>query len=551
MGRKPGRRPESTRTHGCSDQVPSRQVSIEGRAAVPVICFYSDKVGRAHRELSNLFVDPAPFEFVLPVSARRDDLPHVVPCEFAEKAIMLARCALMGDVSAFGQIASASKPQLCRALGRSIKGLDQGLWERHAEEMAYEVARQRFVADSDLGALLLSTGEATLALASPQDGVLGTGVGLADDAAADPARWPGRNLFGKALMRVRGELHALRHHGPACAPSAGVAAPASPLPPLPGGENLLRPIGDLSAVRACYDQYGVVGVTGVLSAEECRRLICDGLEPCLPAGCSMDSPESFHLAGSAMNRYGVVGKNALFNPGMLAARVHPNVAAAFGAVHGREDVVAGHDRFAWMRPVLENPAWVTPFSWPGLHFDVSLRSYFGGSRSAVDEFLSDVDYASLNFVAENNAKRVSMGRTVQGVLSVFDNEVEDGGFHCVPGMFGPRVEEWARRHPGVPPPEANGNYELKDYGPDAKLGKLAVRVPCPAGTLILFDATLPHGTQPNASARSRAILFLRYLTHDELPAQAWQGRNAALRRIIAQSGFKPTAQQLRNLYGPE
>merc|ERR1711943_17663 len=53
-------------------------------------------------------------------------------------------------------------------------------------------------------------------------------------------------------------------------------------------------------------------------------------------------------------------------------------------------------------------------------------------------------------------------------------------------------------------------------------------VPCPAGTLILFDATLPHGTKPNISTRSRAILFLRYITSDELPSAAWMKRNAAL-----------------------
>mmetsp|Transcript_35375 Transcript_35375/g.112844 ORF Transcript_35375/g.112844 Transcript_35375/m.112844 type:complete len:203 (-) Transcript_35375:8-616(-) len=202
-----------------------------------------------------------------------------------------------------------------------------------------------------------------------------------------------------------------------------------------------------------------------------------------------------------------------------------------------------------MLPAAHNTAWATPFPWPGLHFDVSLPNNFGCSRSGVDAFLSGIDYGRGNFAAENNAKHASMGRTVQGVLN--DNDDEDGGFQCVPGFFGQALREWAGRHPGLPAPEVNGRYNLTGFGYDAQLGGMAVRVPCPAGTLILFDATLPHGTRPNVSERSRAILFLRYITSDELPAQAWRQRNAALRHIARDVGFAPDQRQRRLMYGPE
>lgn len=315
-------------------------------------------------------------------------------------------------------------------------------------------------------------------------------------------------------------------------------------------ETFLRPISDLDSVRACYERYGVVGITGVLSKAECGTLIRDGLEPHLPDGCHMNDPSTYSMADQAVNRYGVIGKETLFNPAILSARLHPNVVASYTAVSGREDVYACHDRAAWMRPVALNPAWDTPFSWPGLHFDVSLSNYFNGDRASVDSFLSDIDYEKGNFVAENNAKHVSMGRTVQGVLNLFDNDDEDGGFQCVPGMFGPPLQRWASEHPALPKPEANGRYELNNFGYDVEIGTGAVRVPCPAGTLILFDATLPHGTKPNASAKSRAILFLRYITSDELPSAAWMKRNAALKRTVEKVGFKPTIEQARHLYGP-
>jgi ectoine hydroxylase-related dioxygenase (phytanoyl-CoA dioxygenase family) len=328
--------------------------------------------------------------------------------------------------------------------------------------------------------------------------------------------------------------------------------PATPLlPVVPVGEDFLRPISNLAAVRDCYERFGVVGVTGVLSVEECRNVVEQGLEPFLPDGCHMADADTYALADTAINRYGVIGKSALFNRTLLATRLHPNVTAAYSAVHNRADVFACHDRAAWMRPAAMNPAWDTPFSWPGLHLDISPINYFDGERAQVDSFLREADYSNGNFVAENNAKHHSMGRTVQGVLSLFDNDEEDGGFQCVPGMFGSSLEPWVRTHDGMPDPEVNGRYNFRGFGSDAKLGSHAVRVPCPAGTLILFDATLPHGTKPNASLQQRAILFLRYLTSDELPPEAWQQRNAALRRISAQVGFEPDARQSRHLYGPE
>lgn len=84
-----------------------------------------------------------------------------------------------------------------------------------------------------------------------------------------------------------------------------------------------------------------------------------------------------------------------------------------------------------------------------------------------------------------------------------------------------------------------------------------MRLPCPAGTLILFDATLPHGTKPNnitsadmgKAPRSRAILFLRYITSDSLPPVALRERAAALRRIAKEVGFVPDEDQAKLLYG--
>lgn len=540
-----------------------------------VIGFYSDRTGRPFREFSNFFSDAPPFRFTFPSFAQREGLPLSVDCEFSEKAIMLAKAAMMGDEEMFHEIAAATNPKDCKALGRGIRKFDQELWSRHLDQLAFEVVKHKFNANKALRAVLLSTGDAILAEAAPNDGIWGIGLSLSDDRVLDPSQWCGQNVLGTALMKARSYLrgdpctdaavsgYTNADRSNASAPVTTVESGAEPIEHQDGDrivaedlevdpqENFLRSITDLAGVRACYERYGVVGVTGVLSPDECQSLIVDGLEPYLPVGCHMDKPETFDLADRAVNRYGVIGKEALFSSSILAARLHPNVAAAYSAVHGREDVFACHDRAAWMRPAAMNHAWDTPFSWPGLHFDVSLQSYFDGNRADVDKFLAASDYKNGNFVSENNAKHCSMGRTVQGVLNLYDNDEEDGGFQCVPGMFDVILRKWVSAHPALPKPEPNGKYELKGFGVDRNLGAQAVRIPCPAGTLILFDATLPHGTKPNASARSRAILFLRYLTSDELPAVAWRDRNAALRRICGKVGFEPDSEQAKHLYGPE
>lgn len=522
-----------------------------------VVPFYSDREGKPFREFSNFYQDAPPFEFALPAFARRSGLPNTVHCEFSEKAIMAAKAAMMGDEEAFHLIAAAKFPKEAKDLGRGVQHFDQHLWSFHLEELAFEVVRQKFASCKELRSVLLSTGEAILVEAAPHDTIWGVGLSIQDDRVYDPNQWCGQNILGYSLMRARSVLR-----GDIMSPPLSVlAANVSLLPTsqedanpaaidIDAGENFLRPISDLNAVRACYERYGVVGITGVLTTEECQTLIKDGLEPHLPDGCHMDDPSTYSLADQALNRYGVIGKKSLFNPAILSTRLHPNVVASYCTVSGRDDVYACHDRAAWMRPVALNPAWDTPFSWPGLHFDVSLSNYFDGDRANVDSFLDGIHYDHGDFAAENDAKHVSMGRTVQGVLNLYDNDEEDGGFQCVPGMFGPNLQTWASKHPALPKPEPNGRYELRNFGVDMEISSRAVRVPCPAGTMILFDATLPHGTKPNVSTKSRAILFLRYITSDELPKDAWTKRNAALKRLVEKVGFKPTIEQAKHMYGP-
>eukprot|EP00928_Gymnodinium_smaydae_P071709 TRINITY_DN55213_c0_g1_i1.p1 TRINITY_DN55213_c0_g1~~TRINITY_DN55213_c0_g1_i1.p1 ORF type:complete len:575 (-),score=47.91 TRINITY_DN55213_c0_g1_i1:81-1805(-) len=531
-----------------------------------VILFYDSKHGVKFPEFTKSYSQDPGYSYTLPAFAWHEGLPSAVQCESSEKAIALTKAAMMGDIDTFHRIVNVRDLDECRALGRKIHNVDRQRWNACLEDVAFEATKQKFEASDALRKLLLSTGDKLLGEANPQDCTWSIGLSVTDDRSLVPELWCGRNLLGYALMQarshLRGELRVSRTVQPLDrefksmkSASAYLQQMGTPIVQLQQqlhvseSETFLRPISDLGSVRDCYERYGVVGVTGVLSPEECQRVIADGIEPFLPEGCLLGDPSTFELADRAVNRFGVIGKSSLFSKPILEARLHPNVIAAYVAVHGRQDVFACHDRAAWMRPSLINPCWDTPFSWPGLHFDISPLHYFDeGARPLVDQFLEGIDFASGNFTAENNAKHISMGRTVQGVLNLIDNSEEDGGFHCVPGMFGSRLKEWVENHDSLPAPEVNGRYNFVSFGQDADLGRRSVRIPCPAGTLLLFDATLPHGTRPNVSLNSRAVLFLRYLTSDELPPKAWEQRNAALRSVVSKLGFQPDAQQERHLY---
>ena len=194
----------------------------EADSSCNVLGFYSAKRSKPNPEFSNFFQHREPFQFTLPSYAQREGFPRSVWCSFSEKAIMVTKAALMGDLETFMRIDKAKDPASCKALGREVRNWDEALWHRHLEETAFEVVRQKFESDRELGEKLLSTGNKILAEASPSDCIWGIGLGVTDPRVSDPTQWQGRNILGFALMRTRDHLH-----GDGRATAAAVAAAAA------------------------------------------------------------------------------------------------------------------------------------------------------------------------------------------------------------------------------------------------------------------------------------------------------------------------------------
>jgi len=249
---KQRRAPATRASKEVHDPCKSEGAAREAGKSKKVIGFYSDRPGHQFREFSNFFRHARPFNFTLPTFAWREGFPTSVWCSFSEKAIMATKAALMGDLEIFGEIDKADDPKSCKALGRGVRNFNDKLWQRHLEQIAFEVVRQKFESDRELRELLLSTGDKILAEAAPNDCIWGIGLPRSDPRVNDPEQWCGRNILGKALMRARDHL---RGHSSAASSDALASEQLSHTDPDLGselGENATTASGAAIGSTASY-----------------------------------------------------------------------------------------------------------------------------------------------------------------------------------------------------------------------------------------------------------------------------------------------------------
>ena len=121
----------------------------------------------------------------------------------AEQYMMYAKAMLFGDREAAGRVLAAETPAEQQAIGRAVRGFDEGVWAMFREGVVFAGNYARFGQNAADRELLLATRGTTLVEASPHDGVWGIGLAADDPRARDRAQWRGLNLLGEALTRVR------------------------------------------------------------------------------------------------------------------------------------------------------------------------------------------------------------------------------------------------------------------------------------------------------------------------------------------------------------
>jgi ribA/ribD-fused uncharacterized protein len=123
-----------------------------------------------------------------------------------EHYLMWRKAVLFDDTDAATRILAAPSPTAVKALGRGVRGFDEGLWFAHRFQIVVDGNLAKFRTHADLRHVLVGTGERVIAEASPADRVWGIGLSETDSDAQRPDAWRGLNLLGFALMNVRAQL---------------------------------------------------------------------------------------------------------------------------------------------------------------------------------------------------------------------------------------------------------------------------------------------------------------------------------------------------------
>lgn len=152
---------------------------------------------------------------VLAYYRETDFMSHMYRCEFyhrgirfnhVEKFIMYGKAMAFADQALADKILDTNSPYECKALGKTVAGFDQQTWEEvWAPKIAYVGNREKYQQNQGLADLLKQTDPLILAEGS-WNKVWAAGFAKDDPRIGEVNLWPGKNLAGNTLMRIRKEL---------------------------------------------------------------------------------------------------------------------------------------------------------------------------------------------------------------------------------------------------------------------------------------------------------------------------------------------------------
>lgn len=93
-------------------------------------------------------------------------------------------------------------------LGRTkLDNFNSALWDKTKYAIVKRGIRAKFLQNTDITEILLSTNNAVLAECARNDEQWGIGIDIDDERRFFPSNWNGTNLLGRILMEIRQELH--------------------------------------------------------------------------------------------------------------------------------------------------------------------------------------------------------------------------------------------------------------------------------------------------------------------------------------------------------
>jgi len=174
------------------------------------------------------------------------------------------------------------------------------------------------------------------------------------------------------------------------------------------------------------------------------------------------------------------------------------------------------------------------------------------SRQECDETLARLRYKNpMQFIDENNEVGVLADGelNLQGLVNLADNYEEDGGFHVVPG-FAHHLAEWAKATAKTLKPRYGLRQTFIVMPEDEPMQAQALRVTCPAGSLVVWNQCTPHGSAPNHSPNTRYAQFLKLFPAIDIESNRGKARAETIRHKIHVSDFEGQTTELgEKLFG--
>lgn len=123
-----------------------------------------------------------------------------------EQYMMYRKASLFGDTISAKKIMLTDYPWEQKRLGRLVRPFDDSIWMEIAEDVVYKGNYAKFTQNKDLLQYLLDTEGTTIVEASPFDHRWGIGLSEEKAKVTDPDKWPGQNLLGKVLTKLRDNI---------------------------------------------------------------------------------------------------------------------------------------------------------------------------------------------------------------------------------------------------------------------------------------------------------------------------------------------------------
>ncbi|XP_065177874.1 putative phytanoyl-CoA dioxygenase isoform X2 [Sycon ciliatum] len=228
-----------------------------------------------------------------------------------------------------------------------------------------------------------------------------------------------------------------------------------------------------------------------------------------------DDPSSWSNDWPPLDGAGIVGALPVFTRQALLNRQNPNVYEAFANIMERK-------LNPWRHTLDDDLVMVQ------------------GTREA-QRSVADLKYIDPNdFFLENNEIGMESEPQVntQGMLNLADNLEEDGGFHLVVG-FHKELASWSRSTRDLIAQYFMDKNFIPVHGHDP-MYKQPQRVPMRAGSLLIWDQRVAHGSRPNNSTRARYVQFVKMFPSINLRSERAKYRGQLIKDKVELAGVDLT-----------